>query len=230
MKLRLLAASAASLLFSLAVLAFARGAADLASVPARVSLSAWEERHHAGSDADWQRAYDGLTFASSVSPLNADYDADLGRLMEWRAWRHPPGSAQHSQFRRAAARFYGEAVRRRPSWGFAWAHLAENRLLLGLADEDYRRALDNAIRLAPWEPGVQHKVARMGMASWRSLPESQREAVRATVRRALDLAVHSDEIVRLAAHYDWTEELRPLIGTDRQRNTFDFVNRQIDAR
>jgi len=221
-------ACAASLLFSLSIVAFVRGAADLASVPARVAMADWERQQQIGTEEDWERAYNGLRFARSVNPSSADYSADLGRLLEWRAWRHTPGSTEHVMYREHADRFYRNAIRQRPSWGFGWAHLAENRLLRGLLDESYLLSLQKAMDLAPWEPGVQRKVARMGMASWGSLPESVRSDVRDTVQRALDLSVYADDIVRFAFHYEWTHELLPLIRTQSQQDTYDFVSRQLD--
>lgn len=223
---RVFSALAASLLFSLAVIAFLRGTADIAGVPARVSMGIWEKQNRISSQADWQRAFDGLRFARSINPLNADYSADMGRLLEWQAWRHNPGSIEHTRYREYADRLYRVAAMRRPSWGFGWAHVAENRWLLGYRDGIYLESLHRAMNLAPWEPGVQRKVARVGMASWGSLPDAARAGVRDTVRRALDLAVHSDEIVRLAYQYDWTDELLPLIRTRSQHDVFDFVSRQ----
>jgi len=230
MKTRLLAAAAASLLFSLAVAALFWSLADIASVQARLSMAGWEAQQQAGPVEDWQRAYDRLRLAHRLNPLSADYSADLGRLLEWRAWQHAPGSPAYGRYREQANSLYLEAVAKRPSWGFGWAHLAENQLLRGIDDPIYRTALEKAIVLAPWEPAVQRKVAWMGMASWPSLPESTRASIRENVQRALDLAVYADEIVRLSLQYQWGEELAPMLRTPRQIETFNFVHRQVQAR
>jgi hypothetical protein len=230
MKTRLLAAAAASLLFSLAVMAFSWSLADLASVRARLSMADWEVQQHAGPVEEWQTAYDRLRLAHRLNPLSADYSADLGRLLEWRAWQHPPGSRGYDRYRDRASSLYLETVAKRPSWGFGWAHLAENQLLRGIEGSSYRTALEKAIALAPWEPAVQRKVAWMGMASWPSLPESTRASVRENVQRALDLTVYADEIVRLSLQYHWGEELAPMLRTPRQVEIFNFVHRQVQAR
>lgn len=229
MRMRFLAAGAASLLFSLAVLAFFWCLADLASTRARLTMVDWEQQQRAGSTEEWQRAYDRLRLARRLNPLSADYSADLGRLLEWQAWQYPPGSRAYDDYRAEADGMYLEAVDKRPSWGFGWAHLAENRLLRGIEERSFRLALEKAMALAPWEPGVQRKVAWMGMASWPSLPESTRAGVRDAVRRALELSVYSDEIVRLSIQYGWTEELMPMLQSQRQIDVFNFVERQVRA-
>jgi hypothetical protein len=150
--------------------------------------------------------------------------------LEWQAWQHPPDSHGYAAYRLHASQLYWEAINKRPSWGFGWARLAQNRLLQGLEDPIYLYSLQKAMDLAPWEPAVQRKVAWMGMASWSSLPESMRSDVRSTVQRALELSTFSDEVVRIAIQYDWTEELIPMLRTQRQRDVFDFVNRQIKIR
>jgi len=229
MRMRFLAAGAASLLFSLAILAFSWSLADLASVRARLTMADWERQQRAGSAHEWQRAYDRLRLARRLNPLSADFSADLGRLLEWQAWQYPPGSRAYDHNRAEADGMYLEAINKRPSWGFGWAHLAENRLLRGIADRRFRFSLEKAMVLAPWEPGVQRKVAWMGMASWPSLPESTRAGIRGAVQRALDLSVYSDEIVRLSIQYEWTEELLPMLHSQRQIDVFDFVERQVRA-
>jgi hypothetical protein len=229
MSTRLLAAGLASLLFSLALLALFWSLADLASVRARLSMADWELQRHVGPVEDWHRAYDRLRLARRLNPLSADYSADLGRLLEWQAWQSPPGSHAYDEYRARADRMYLEAVNKRPSWGFGWAHLAENRLLRGIEDQNFRFPLEKAMALAPWEPVVQRKIAWMGMTSWPTLPESTRSNVRNTVQRALDLSVYSDEIVRLSIQYDWNEELVPMLRTQRQLDVFNFVGRQVQA-
>jgi hypothetical protein len=230
MMARLLAGGAASLLLSMAIVAAFFSVANLASAPARIAMTSWEAQQRAGAEEDWKRAFRRLRLARRLNPLSADYSADLGRLLEWRAWQTSPGSRDYTWYRERADTMYVEAVIKRPSWGFGWAHLAENRFLLGGRDESYRFALDKAMVLAPWEPAVQRKAIWMGMASWPSLSESMRSDIRGTVQRALDLSIYTDEIVRLAIQYDWTDELVPMLRTQRAQEIFDFVNKRIQSR
>lgn len=132
--------------------------------------------------------------------------------------------------RALAETFYLEAISKRPSWGFVWAQYAENQLLQGNSGSDFQLALLKAIELAPWEPGAQRKVAWMGMATWDLLPARLRNDVRNNIERAVQLDVHRYEIVRLAVHYDWLPQLIPMMRSENQITTLNFVLQQIDSR
>ena len=223
---RLLAAATASLCFSLAGIGLGLALADLASVSARAWMAGWEEQQHVGDPESWDKAHDRLKLAHRLNPLNADYSADLGRLMEWRSWQELSDGSNGLKYRAEADRFYGETIGKRPSWGFAWAHYAQNRLLAGKRDDEFRRALKNAMLLAPWEPGVQRKVAWMGMATWDDLPPPMRVMVEENLRRALTLESDLESLIRLAAHYGWLDRLKPMMRTERQSAAFNRVLEQ----
>ncbi len=227
--MRFLAALTASFIFSLAVLAVAVGVAGLAGDSARVWMTSWEAQRRVSESNQWERAYSRLLFARRLNPLNADYSANLGRLMEWGSWRESPDSLDFTRLRANAESFYLEAIRKRPSWGYAWANFAENRLLQGDSDEEFLAALEMAMVLAPWEPWVQRKVAWMGMATWEKLSDRTRTLVKENIRRAMDLETFTDEIVRLAVHYDWLEHLRPMLHSERQLAVLKFVLEQLEA-
>ena len=230
MRARFLAGAVASLLFTLAVVAVFFSLANLAGAPVRMAMAEWEVQQRPGSEDDWQRAFSRLRLARRLNPLSADHSADLGRLLEWRAWQVAPGSRDYTWYRERADKMYMEAVNKRPSWGFGWAHLAENKFLLGNRGESFYFALDKAMTLGPWEPGVQRKVIWMGMASWPDLSETMHSNIRDTVQRAVDLSIYTDEIVKLAIQYDWTNELMPMLRTQRAQNIFDYVNKRIQSR
>jgi hypothetical protein len=220
---RILAAGAASLCFSLAVLAVGLSVAELAGVSARGWMRQWEEQRQSGDSRDWESAYARLSLAHGLNPLSADYSADLGRLMEWRAWHQLSAGDDGGPDRERAGRFYQQALGNRPSWGFAWAHYAENRLLAGYRDEEFRQALEKAMTLAPWEPVVQRKIAWMGMAAWDDLPPATRKSVEQSVRRTLTMESRFDDIVRLAVQYDWLNYLAPLMRSHRQSQALERV-------
>jgi hypothetical protein len=165
-----------------------------------------------------------------LNPLNADYSADLGRLMEWRAWQYLPEDVKSKEARAKAARYYEETLGKRPSWGFAWAHYGENRLLSGIADEKFVAALEMAMVLAPWEPRVQRKVAWMGMATWDVLPAGTQNEVEQSIARSVALDIELEELVRLAIQYDWLDRLRPMMRTEKQsvllRRVLDSIGKR----
>jgi hypothetical protein len=227
--MRFLASLIASASFALAVLAVLYGTGGLAGDSARVWMRTWEEQRYVNDAEQWERAYQRLLLARRLDLLSADHSAALGRLMEWRSWRHSPGDPEFTRTRGSAEKFYEEAIRRRPTWGFAWANYAENRLLQGKLDESFLRSLEEAMTLAPWEPWVQRKVAWMGMATWGELPVRLREKVRENIRRAVDLENFPYEIVRLAVQYDWLDELKPMLRTERQIAALEFVLTRLEA-
>ena len=227
--MRFLAALTASLVFSLALLAIVFGAADLAGHSARGWMTSWEAERRVSDVAQWNQAHSRLLIAHRLNPLNADYRANLGHLMEWRSWHESPDGLGFTPARANAEAFYLDAISRRPSWGYAWANFAENRFLQGNTDEKFLRAMEMAMALAPWEPLVQRKVAWMGMATWEDLPHSTRELVREDIRRIVELEDFSTQIVRLAMHYGWLDHLKPMLRTERQREGLTSVLEQLEA-
>ncbi len=68
----------------------------------------------------------------------------------------------------------------------------------------------------------------MGMAAWDSLPSELRDSVRENIERAVQLDVYRHEIVRLAVQYGWLENLKPMMRSNSQIATLEFVLKQID--
>lgn len=227
---RVIAAVAASISFSLCLAASIYCMADLAGGSARQWLDSWDDTGRITDLRDWNTVHERLLLAGRLAPLSADHAAELGRVLEWRAWQHAPDSPLGAELRQAASRHYGDALLHRPSWGYAWALYAENRLLSGAFDDLFLHALNKAMELAPWEPLVQRKVAWMGMATWNDLPADARSLVKDSISRAMALDVYRYEVIRLAFQYDWLEELRPMVRDDRQRAAYEFVLRQLNRR
>ena len=215
--------------FSLAVIALGFGIAGLADDTVRVWMKSWERQRQLGDVSQWDQAYSRLRVARRLNPLNADYSANLGHLMAWRAWSQLPGSREHAEDRANAERMYLKSIGVRPGWGYAWASFAEIQLLQGNSGAEFVHALEMAIIQAPWEPWVQKKVAWMGMATWEDLPNPTREMVSENIRRTVILGRFPDEIIRIAAQYDWLEHLRPMLQTERQLDTAKFVHKQLEA-
>ena len=196
---------------------------DLARVSATAWMRSWEKAGRIEEPGQWDAAYRRLRLARRLHPLDADVSADLGRLMEWQSWERIADPRQSSTARERAARYYEQALGERPGWGYAWAHYAENRLLSGKQDALFLSALDNALTLAPWEPGVQRKIAWMGMATWSTLPEIMRARVQESIHRSVLLENNLEEIVRLSIQYGWLDRLKPMMRSQRQRRALDRV-------
>ena len=151
--------------------------------------------------------------------------------MDWQSLRQSPESAKYVAYRARASQFHGEAIGKRPSWGYAWAHYAENQLLLGNRGDDFLFALEKAIVLAPWEPGVQLKVAWIGMAAWdRSAESYARAIVEESIRRTVETDDNYIEAVRLAIQFRWVEHLTPMLRTDRQLSMLERLLKHAERR
>lgn len=215
---------------SLAIASLGFVIANLASVSSHVWMQQWEGQMHVDDAATWDAAHERLKLARRLNPLNAEYSADLGRLMEWQSWRYSPKSMESVEYRARANQYYEEAIHKRPSWGFAWAHYAENQLLSGNPGREFTQALEKAMLLAPWEPGVQRKVAWMGMATWEQLPVLVRGKVEDSIRRMVTLESELEELVRLAIQYDLLDRLKPMMRTNRQKTAVNRVLKQLGQR
>lgn len=223
---RFLAALTASLAITLGALALLGGIADLARATANVWMRNWEKQGHVGSVDEWTTVYERLSLARRLNPFSADASADLGRLMAWRSLGHAARRAPYESSLSRAAQFYAESIEKRPSWGYAWAHYAESRLLLGDRGDGFLLALERAILLAPWEPGVQRKAVWIGLAAWNDLPEHLRDLVRENVGRSIAFDPQLDEVVRLAIQFDWLDQLIPMLRTGRQLDALGRIVEQ----
>lgn len=226
---RLLACILASVALSLGGLALVLGVADLAAASAGVWMRDWEKRGYVGDAEQWDRAFARVSLARRLNSLDADHSANLGRLMEWQSWSSATSSG-YTTYRNRAAKLYAEAIGLRPTWGYAWAHYAENQFLLGSPGEEFLVALEKAMVLGPWEPGVQRKVAWIGMAAWHDLPSRTRILFEENIRRSIALDSNTREIFRFAIHFDWLDQLSPMLKTDNQLSALEDVRRQTRSR
>ena len=193
-------------------------------------MRGWEEQGYISDPAQWDAAYGRLSLARNLNPLSADYSADLGRLMDWQSLRQSPESAIYAAYRVRASEFHRESIGKRPSWGYAWAHYAENQLLRGNQGADFLLALEKAIVLAPWEPGAQLKVAWIGMTVWDDLPSRMRVIVEESIRRTVKLDSNLADAVRIAVQTGWLDHLTPMIRTETQFAVLDRVLKQVERR
>ena len=152
------------------------------------------------SPTRWREALHRLHQASALDPLNARYDAELGRHYAWLAWRSSRMPEASRSFRQRSREAFGAAVGARPSWGYAWVNYAESSLLAGIADDGTRLALDRAMTLAPWETRAQLKSLLVAFSLWDRLDENQRRLATETLRRALVVGDEVELIVRMAVH------------------------------
>lgn len=183
--------------------------ADVQAIPARNALSKWEQVLKIENNDEWERASVHMHAAFELNPLSADYAMDLGRLYEWQALQKGRWTRHAHHHRELAIQYFRTTTQLRPSWGFAWAHLAQSKIINQELDKETIAALEKAMVLAPWEIGVQSKVISVGFALWANLSPDVQEQLLRELERAVQL--QAGAMIRLATKQGWVKHLEPLL-------------------
>jgi hypothetical protein len=210
----------------LAVTALALAFADLAMNRPRVALVVWERTGAMGDYHDRRRLLARIGQAVAVNPLDADQRMDLGRFFVWHAERHHAASERARFYRELAASRFEEAVRARPTWGFAWMLMAEQWWRLDRRSDEVLAAMRRGAALGPNEPGVQLKHLWLGMGQWTRLDSADRDAVTRTLTRLLASRVYFHAAARIAVQHGRADLVRGLLREDWQRRDFARVAAQ----
>jgi len=173
------------------------------------TMAHWESSHAVGGESEWASVERHLRRATRIDPFDADFAAALGRAYDWQASTQPPYTRYARRYRGKAIGWYRRAVTLRPSWGFAWVHLAQAKVTNQELDAEAISALDNAIRLGPWEAGTQRKALRLGVLLWDSLPDPVRKRLDEVLVNAV--RIQSRAVIDLLVPLGWGEHLRPLL-------------------
>ena len=208
-------ATAAGLAILLGFLIFhaaSRGIADLYGRHVRAELARWHKDRQPVPPKAWRAALSSAEAENRLTPGNPDSAESLGRLYDWAAFGKPPRHPLVLAYREQALLYFREAVGLRPVSGYTWANVAQAKLALDGPDGEFRKALELAALLAPWEPEVQLSVTDAGLAAWGSLDERSRKIVRDTVARALRR--HAKDVFRLAQERSRTAVVCPLAKAD----------------
>ena len=94
---------------------------------------------------------------------------------------------------------YSKATVLRPTSPYAWANRAWSRYYLGLIDAEFYAALDNAIRLGPWEREVQLVVVDLGLGLWPVMPSDLRVKILGMVHRGQRR--YAQDFIKIATRY-----------------------------
>ncbi|MCP5155219.1 MAG: hypothetical protein H6983_13705 [Ectothiorhodospiraceae bacterium] len=158
----------AALALALSVYAVAAMLAQLDAVSARIALGRWEDERRLPGDAPVEAWIARLARGARVLPLDVTLALDRARLLEWRAWQgfatEGPTSASAATALGAAREGYRRALALAPTSGLVWSHRASVEARVAGGGAAARRALEQARRLAPHEPGVVARVAWVSAA------------------------------------------------------------------
>ncbi|VAX20412.1 hypothetical protein MNBD_NITROSPINAE01-1932 [hydrothermal vent metagenome] len=207
--------------FGFILLAGMSGVADLLSMKTRYQMSEWKKNGLTGSMNKWDETLERMETASKLKPLDAGYLADLGKLYDWKAIGGMVPPAEARLYRERSVEYYKRSLMLGPTRSFTWVHLATSRMLNGQIDKKTFEALERAIVFGPWALGTQKKVIWLGIVAWPYLPETTKNQVSETIRKALAINNSAHFVIKLAVQYGWEENLRPLIVAKWQLDVLD---------
>ena len=187
-------------LAGIALLAFAawdsarRGLEDWRSTRGRRDVRTWIEGRPVPSEEQWQRTVDTLREALRLSPHDPELWENLGLAYDIGSRKFAStGWTVYTEF---SLVYYRQAAALRPTSPYSWAGVAVMKYRLDQLDGEFSRALASAMRLGPWEPGVQLIASDIGLALWDRLNPVFKDQVRENWRRTA--VRQADQLAKLA--------------------------------
>ena len=159
------------LLFGI-VLAFRWMLADVNHYSAIAVMDRWNEDGAVGSLAEWEGVRDRLAFSQGLDSGEPDYHRLQALAYDWRGFAvagEEVSAQELMSSRRATLAAYREMARRRPADPAGWAHVARLKVLAGERDDEFGRALRNALTLGANQPDVLAEVAYTVSLSWNTV-------------------------------------------------------------
>lgn len=172
------------------------GAADMVLIQSMSKQddmeSRWARNGALSVSTDWQMVHDALEQAARWDAKNPAIAEQMGQLWGMRA---NSGDATDMPYARAV-QYLSQAAILRPVSPYTWANLAWVKYQLGEVDNIFYTALENAIKMGPWEREVQMAVVDLGLALWDEMPSHLQPLVWQIVQNGLQR--YSMEISRIA--------------------------------
>jgi len=172
-----------------------RGIEDWRSTRGRHDIRMWTQGRAVQSAEQWQRAVDALREALRLAPRDPELWEYLGFAYDIGSRNFVPASGW-SVYTEFALIHFRQAAALRPTSPYSWAGVAVMKYRLGQLDEEFRQAFSSAMRLGPWEPGLQLITSDLGLALWDRLDPALRDEVRENWRRTT--VRQADQLARLA--------------------------------
>jgi len=151
-------------------------------------------------NSEWEIARKALTKALALGLNQPVYLEDMSDLFYLKSITEPIDPILSIELQKQTLEFIRQAIRLRPSWPYAWAKLANIKYYTFGMDAEVADALDKAMILGAWEPMVQLTVAKIGMASWKKLPNHLQDKVIVTMARTVQ--TESNEVLVIVKNLD----------------------------
>ena len=159
------------------------GLAEAYSDPGFDAIKTWSNRDNLNEES-WQIAYESTRQALRLNPYNPTYHQRLSRLYrlhELQGYNILEPDPGHSK----AFSHLRQALETRPNFAFSWAELALLKSDINQVDEEFNKALQNAMRLGPWDREVLEYVTPLGLFWYNDLDEKTRTEFDVSMSRAL---------------------------------------------
>ena len=198
------------------------GYAEILVITPRHNISHWEKTGSIDNPQAAKESWGRLQKAIILNSSNAEFYMDLARLATLLANAAKLASPDKNQFQDQAINNLKLTLSKRPTWGLAWAKLAQAYANDSKHTSDFIQALERAIYFEPYSELSQQHIIPLGIAHWGMLPDSLKKDLRGMVKDAL--RYHSElaiSIIKTAVAYDWTVELTLLIENKAQKQLIE---------
>lgn len=208
--------------------------ADLVAIGPRSLLSEAVGSRVDPSSRGWQSAYQALSAAADLKPQDANLQFELGRTAWMQAAHLGSVHEQRANWLELSIGHLRRATAYRPTWGRAWAELANAYLQHGDL-LSARNALIRAMEQEPYEGQAQWMVMWTGFAIWPMLLQEDRDTFLTIAKHvlnsydfqwAIDPAVlHGHEDVLRALIQDNTDAQAYLAKAVKRRTRLQAAHR-----
>ena len=188
------------------------GYAEILAITPRHNITQWETTTNTLDRQSAKESWGHLQKAVILNNNNAEFYMDLARLATLQANTAETSIQDQQQYQILAIHNLKKALSLRPTWGLAWAKLAQSYAADNSNSSDFIKALELAIHFEPYEELNQQLIIPLGIAQWNILPDSIKEKITIITKHALQ---HQPKIIHAlittTVQYNWSEHLSLLI-------------------
>jgi hypothetical protein len=159
------------------------GLADVFAYQARFQWQKWSQDPAQFTLENWLKARNDLRRAIWLDGKNPDHFEFMGRLYELKGGQGVRADEVADPFLSESVRYFEHALRLRPSSAMTWANLALSYYQLDQLGRPFIHALERAVFLGPWEPGVLDVVTDVGLGAWDQLTLPEQILVQENIKR-----------------------------------------------
>ncbi len=207
----------------LTVLVAIWGYAEILTITPKHNIKQWENLQEKSDIAFNQKNAEStrnrLQKAISLNRNNAEFYMSLAQLNVLQADLTALSKQEKISYQNQAIDNFKLAISKRPSWGLAWAKLAQAYANEPKQSSEFIQALERALYFEPYEKLSQQHIIPLAIAQWGTLPDSIKKRTKATIQHALR---YQSNIIHLITNttitYDWEDELAPLLTRKSHKN------------